>query len=61
MDADRRTKEVGDLLSEVSRAIGKQQFERAHVLLAQLVDKLGDDDPEVTRIRTLFDFVEGKE
>jgi len=61
MDADPRTKEVGDLLSEVSRAIGKQQFEHALQLLAQLVDKLGEDDPEVTRIRTLLDFVEGRE
>ena len=61
MDADPRTKEVGDLLSEVSRAIGKQQFECARDLLAQIVDKLGEDDPEVTRIRTLLDFVEGRE
>jgi predicted ATP-binding protein involved in virulence len=61
MDADPRTKEVGDLLSEVSRAIGKQQFEHALQLLARLVDRLGEDDPEVTRIRTLLDFVEGRE
>jgi predicted ATP-binding protein involved in virulence len=61
MDADPRAKEVGDLLSKVSRAIGKQQFDRARELLAQLVDKLGEHDPEVTRVRTLLDFVEGRE
>ena len=61
MDADPRTKEVEDLLSQVSQRMGKQQFERARELLAQLVDQLGEDDPEVTRIRTLLDFMEGKE
>ena len=30
-------------------------------LLAQLVERLGEDDPEVTRIRTLLDFMEGEE
>ena len=61
MDADPRTKEVGDLLAEVARAIGKQQFERAQELLARLVELLGEADPEVTRIQTLLDFVEGKD
>lgn len=61
MDADPRTKEVGDLLSKISGAIGKQQFTEARTLLAQAVEQLGDSDPEVTRIRTLLDFVEGRE
>lgn len=55
-----RAKEVQDLLSQLSQAIGKQEFARAHALLAQLIERLGDDDPEVTRIRTLLDFVEGR-
>jgi hypothetical protein len=41
--------------------IGGQHFDRAHVVLAQLVGQLGEDDPEVVRIQTLLDFVEGKE
>jgi predicted ATP-binding protein involved in virulence len=61
MDSSPRTKAVHDLLSEVSGAIGRQQFEHARELLARLVATLGEADPEVTRIRTLLDFVEGRE
>jgi hypothetical protein len=41
--------------------IGRQQFAQARALLGQIVERLGESDPEVTRIRTLLDFVEGKE
>lgn len=61
MDADPRAQEVKELLSQLSKELGKQRFERAHKLLAQLADRLGEDDPEVTRARTLLDFIEGKE
>jgi len=61
MDADSRAKEVQNLLTELSRLIGKQQFDSARWLLAQLIERLGENDPEVTRTRTLLDFVEGKE
>ncbi|MBI4516305.1 MAG: AAA family ATPase [Deltaproteobacteria bacterium] len=61
MGSDPRAKEVQRLLSEVSQAIGRQEFGRARELLEQIVERLGESDPEVTRIRTLLDFVEGKE
>jgi predicted ATP-binding protein involved in virulence len=61
MGADPRAKEVQDLLTEVSRAIGRQEFACGRELLAQLGERLGESDPEVTRIHTLLDFVEGKE
>ena len=61
MDAAPRTQKVEALLSQVSQEVGKQQYERARGLLAQLVDHLGENDPEVTRIRTLLDFMEGEE
>lgn len=61
MDSDPRTKAVGDLLSKISQAIGQRQFSQARDLLTQAVAQLGETDPEVTRIRTLLDFVEGKE
>jgi len=61
MDADPRAKEVKDLLAKISEAIGKQQFNGAKALLAEIVERLGETDPEVTRIQTLLDFVEGKE
>ena len=61
MDANPRTREVKALLSEVSQEVGKQRYESARGLLAQLIDRLGENDPEITRIRTLLDFMEGEE
>ena len=61
MDANPRTREVQALLSQVSQEVAKQRYERARGLLTQLVARLGEDDPEVTRIRTLLDFMEGEE
>ena len=61
MDAPPRTAEVEDLLTKVSQELGKQRLEQARGLLAQLVDRLGENDPDVTRITTLLDFVEGEE
>lgn len=60
MDTSPRAQEVKVLLSQVSEEVGKQQYESARRLLTQLVDRLGEDDPEVTRIRTLLDFMEGE-
>ncbi|MHC1725766.1 MAG: AAA family ATPase [Syntrophobacteraceae bacterium] len=63
MDADRQSKEVSLLISEVSRAIGKQQLVEARQLLSKLIARLelGENDPEVSRLRTLIDFMEGNE
>jgi predicted ATP-binding protein involved in virulence len=61
MDSDPRTKAVGDLLAKISGAIGQHQFPQARDLLTEAVAQLGETDPEVTRIRTLLDFVVGKE
>ena len=61
MSADPRTQDVKELLSEISQEVGKQRYESARGLLNQLVGRLGEDDPEVTRIRTLLDFIEGEE
>ena len=61
MDADPRATEVKELLSNVSQVIGKEQFNQARDLVEQLVGHLGDGDPEVTRLRTLLDFMEGEE
>ena len=61
MDAPARSSGIEELLTKVSQYVGKQQYERARQSLAQLVERLGEDDPEVTRIRTLLDFMEGEE
>lgn len=59
MDADPRTHEVKELLSQLSREVGDQRFDSARMLLAQLVNQLGESDAEVTRVRTLLEFMEG--
>ena len=61
MHVNPRTREIQELLTKVSREVGKQQYENARELLVQLVKKLGENDPEVTRIRTLLEFMEGEE
>lgn len=61
MDADPRTPEVKELLSKLSAEISAQHFDEARRLLADLTVQLGENDPDVTRARTLIDFMEGKE
>ena len=61
MDAPPRNQEVEELLAQVSREIGRQRYGMARGSLAHLVDRLGENDPEVTRIRTLLDFMEGED
>jgi len=60
MEARPRTKEVQDLLSDLSRAIGDQEYENARTLLSKLATQVGEDDPEVTRARTLLEFMESE-
>ena len=61
MDTPPRAVEIEELLTKISEEIGKLRFNNARGLLAQLVDRLGENDPEVTRITTLLDFMEGYE
>ena len=61
METPPRTKEVEDILIKISQEIGKRRYENAQGLLNELVDHLGEGDPEVTRIRTLIDFMDGEE
>lgn len=61
MDADSRNAEVQGLLSQISNEIGKNRFADARQLIDRLVERVGENDPEVTRLRTLLDFLEGEE
>ena len=54
-----RAETVNDLLSRISRTIGDDRYGEAGDLLNDLTNRLGEDDPEVTRIRTLLDFMTG--
>jgi predicted ATP-binding protein involved in virulence len=61
MDARPRTEDVDNLLSELSKEIGAHRYNDARASVTKLATHLGEDDPEVTRARTLIDFMEGKE
>ena len=61
MEAKSRTEDVDQALTEISRVIGNQQFARGRELLKVLGGYLGEEDPEVTRLSTLLDFLEGRE
>ncbi len=61
MDAEPRTREIQKLLTKISDVVGSQQFDRARELLGRLADRLGPADPEVTRLQTLLDFMEGRD
>jgi predicted ATP-binding protein involved in virulence len=58
MDAETRNTTVKDLLSALFEAIDREEFSTARNLLSQVEDKLGPDDPEVTRARSLMSFLE---
>ncbi len=57
MDTDPRNRTVKKLLSKISRTIGDDRYDDARTMLAELCGRIGEDDPEVTRIRTLLDFM----
>lgn len=59
MDTGPRTAKVEDLLGEISGRIDRNEFDGARRSLAGLTKMLGENDPEVTRLRTLVDFMEG--
>ncbi len=59
MDARQRTKDIAALITKISKAVGDNRYEDARGLLSDLSSRLGEKDPEVTRIQTLLDFMEG--
>ena len=61
MDADSRTRNVHELLTGIGHDIDEDRFEQARCSLSSLSDILGEDDPEVVRLHTLLDFLEGSE
>jgi len=45
-------------LSEISEVIGREEFDKAHKLLTELENKIGED-PEIISLNTLMMFLEG--
>ncbi|MBC2710991.1 MAG: AAA family ATPase [Desulfosarcina sp.] len=61
MDARPRAREVHELLTKLSRASSMKNFKQARNFLDKLAAQVGEDDPEVTRARTLLEFLEDDE
>ena len=58
MDANPRAERVNNLLSEVHAAMDLENIGPIGVLLEQLIEVLGEGDPEITRIQTFLDLME---
>jgi predicted ATP-binding protein involved in virulence len=58
MHASSRNSEVGSLLSQLSIFIDNENFDGARKVLIELEEKLGPDDPEITRAQSLMTFLE---
>ena len=61
MDTPPRTRRVQELLKRISDEIAEDKFEQVRDLLRNLIESLGENDPEVTRIRTFLAFMEDGE
>lgn len=61
MDVDPRTWKVQNLLAKIGHEIDGDKFEQARQSLSSLIEILGENDPEVIRLHTLLDFMEGNE
>jgi predicted ATP-binding protein involved in virulence len=61
MDASPRSAEVQALLEKLSKSITAKKVRVARSVVAELSARLGEDDAEVMRARTLLDFLGGRE
>lgn len=60
METRPRTESVDNLLTKLARQISDEDFNGARTTIQEAVAKLGENDPEITRARTLMAFVEQK-
>jgi len=60
MDAPSRDPEVQAQLDDISKKVADKNLAEAEKLVNALSVKLGENDPEVVRARTLLDFLEGE-
>lgn len=58
MESGPRTELIQDLLAQISDTVAAKNYVHAQELLATLTEHVGEDDAEVTRVRTLIEFME---
>jgi len=61
MDAPVRNRRVDDELKSLFKLIDREHFDEARSAIVRLEDKLGQDEPELTRASSLIRFLEGAE
>jgi energy-coupling factor transporter ATP-binding protein EcfA2 len=61
MDAPVRNEAVSDELKSLFELIDRENFDDARAAIARLEEKLGEDEPELTRASSLIRFLEGAE
>ncbi len=59
MDTKARNAGVENKIGEIARLIDDGKASEARAAIQTLSDEIGEDDPEITRARTLLDFMEG--
>ncbi|WP_421913530.1 AAA family ATPase [Mesorhizobium sp.] len=59
METDSRNPTVEKAISRIGRLISDRRIDEAKAAIKMLSKKIGEDDPEITRARTLLDFMEG--
>ncbi|CAN0653668.1 putative ATP-dependent endonuclease of the OLD family [Nitratireductor aquimarinus] len=59
MDTKSRNAGVEDAISKIAKLIAEERTDEAKAAIKTLSDEIGEDDPEITRARTLLDFMEG--
>ena len=61
MDTEPRSAAVMELMSRISQDTESKSFQDARQGLERLVARLGENDPDVTHLRTFLDLVEADE
>jgi predicted ATP-binding protein involved in virulence len=59
METDSRNPTVEKEISRIARLISDRKIDEAKAAIKILSEEIGEDDPEITRARTLLDFMEG--
>jgi predicted ATP-binding protein involved in virulence len=57
MRANSRSKEDSQKIRELAEALNEEDFQKSEDLLCDLINRFGENDPEVTRGRTLLNFL----
>jgi hypothetical protein len=61
MGASDRNKEISDSLHKLFQLIDEDDFDGARRAIIPIIEKVGESEPEITRARSLINFLEGNE